>query len=706
MHGELSRYARRGLTNVLNESNNDEFKQLVLMLKLIETNLVGKFEDRHGHLCSQYQQQQQLYQADMRAVKSQLSEILACLLPSGGGQRVDDETTRAYQAGGEGQVENGGLEGSCSSHSFGVVASESVGRISTQEEAQSGSDEVARLGDGQSMMMIPAPSSESSRAASHTLSGATLSAGRDKVVGAVSCSKQDAHGGRRMVSRSKQQGDRPQLIPRHIVRNDDSTQVMQHHLHDHEESLCAGEGAGTGVPRAAARVTAEVLVSGETADIFKVNECDKAMSAIVARDQDESAHFQRRVHCLQKENAHLRKMAALEPLSDRIFLPLSQPSTSEPTSADTPLSSPRRSLCSPLSARQPSRKGKSADAVFGVGGSERGRSPDGLKHREPSWRVRGGRGAGAERGEMPSQMCGASQEVVISVGGNGWLNQQLKLPPTAFTGRVSSALGASAAAGSDRFLENGSRVSSGRVLVASPTLQKAGPISSLPTLGSPGGHPQATSPTSVTRTRGRDRFTTTRVQQVRRAFAVEQLEKSPTRSDAAKADMDATLETWFHPGEGNGDTRNSSELTNSSGLSLSASIGLVAPSAPLSAYAPVDSPGWSRQHTAGSSLIPSLLPSPLFVPQERHRQRSDSDNKGKRDGKLRERPWRETEEGQLGGGADEPESSDKVDRNNKIKGGGMFLSNGAIPSLQAGELSLARERRKGPPGVRRSLTRF
>ena len=34
------RYARRGLTNVLNESTNEEFKQTVLMLKMMETNLI------------------------------------------------------------------------------------------------------------------------------------------------------------------------------------------------------------------------------------------------------------------------------------------------------------------------------------------------------------------------------------------------------------------------------------------------------------------------------------------------------------------------------------------------------------------------------------------------------------------------------------------------------------------------------------------
>ena len=37
MQGELFRYARRGLSNTLKESSSDEFKQTVLMLKLMET---------------------------------------------------------------------------------------------------------------------------------------------------------------------------------------------------------------------------------------------------------------------------------------------------------------------------------------------------------------------------------------------------------------------------------------------------------------------------------------------------------------------------------------------------------------------------------------------------------------------------------------------------------------------------------------------
>ena len=46
MQNELFRYARRGLSNVLTESRNDEFKQSVLMLKMIETNLVSKIGDQ------------------------------------------------------------------------------------------------------------------------------------------------------------------------------------------------------------------------------------------------------------------------------------------------------------------------------------------------------------------------------------------------------------------------------------------------------------------------------------------------------------------------------------------------------------------------------------------------------------------------------------------------------------------------------------
>ena len=50
----LCRYARRGLANVLKESTNEEFKQTVLMLKMIETNLIEEIRRidvsrrRHG----------------------------------------------------------------------------------------------------------------------------------------------------------------------------------------------------------------------------------------------------------------------------------------------------------------------------------------------------------------------------------------------------------------------------------------------------------------------------------------------------------------------------------------------------------------------------------------------------------------------------------------------------------------------------------
>lgn len=44
MQGELFRYARRGLTNTLKESSNDEFKQMALMLKLVELKLLSKID--------------------------------------------------------------------------------------------------------------------------------------------------------------------------------------------------------------------------------------------------------------------------------------------------------------------------------------------------------------------------------------------------------------------------------------------------------------------------------------------------------------------------------------------------------------------------------------------------------------------------------------------------------------------------------------
>jgi len=46
MQNELFRYARRGLGNVLSESQNNEFKQSVLMLKMVETNLVSRILHR------------------------------------------------------------------------------------------------------------------------------------------------------------------------------------------------------------------------------------------------------------------------------------------------------------------------------------------------------------------------------------------------------------------------------------------------------------------------------------------------------------------------------------------------------------------------------------------------------------------------------------------------------------------------------------
>ena len=48
MQNELFRYARRGLGNALRESNNEEFQQTVLMLKMIESNIVSKIVDISG----------------------------------------------------------------------------------------------------------------------------------------------------------------------------------------------------------------------------------------------------------------------------------------------------------------------------------------------------------------------------------------------------------------------------------------------------------------------------------------------------------------------------------------------------------------------------------------------------------------------------------------------------------------------------------
>jgi len=44
MRNELFRFARRNLANALQESEGEEFRQLVLMLKLMETNLTSKLD--------------------------------------------------------------------------------------------------------------------------------------------------------------------------------------------------------------------------------------------------------------------------------------------------------------------------------------------------------------------------------------------------------------------------------------------------------------------------------------------------------------------------------------------------------------------------------------------------------------------------------------------------------------------------------------
>jgi hypothetical protein len=45
VRNELFRFARRNLTNALQESQGEEFRQLILMLKLMETNLASKFDN-------------------------------------------------------------------------------------------------------------------------------------------------------------------------------------------------------------------------------------------------------------------------------------------------------------------------------------------------------------------------------------------------------------------------------------------------------------------------------------------------------------------------------------------------------------------------------------------------------------------------------------------------------------------------------------
>ena len=100
MQGELFRYARRGLTNALNESSNNEFKQLVLMIKMTEAGLISKLESKanEGTVRKEVDRQTEALEARMTQrfdqVDRKLEELLVTLrqsFGSRGGQDGKDE---------------------------------------------------------------------------------------------------------------------------------------------------------------------------------------------------------------------------------------------------------------------------------------------------------------------------------------------------------------------------------------------------------------------------------------------------------------------------------------------------------------------------------------------------------------------------------------------------------------------------------------
>ena len=105
----LCRYARRGLANVLKESTNEEFKQTVLMLKMIETNLIEEIRRidvsrrRHGEdggdddreKADAQESQKSSCSTEVQEVRETMAEVIHKLNQVAEGQlRLEAQTSR------------------------------------------------------------------------------------------------------------------------------------------------------------------------------------------------------------------------------------------------------------------------------------------------------------------------------------------------------------------------------------------------------------------------------------------------------------------------------------------------------------------------------------------------------------------------------------------------------------------------------------